>query len=62
MAVWKVPTLLTTVPSRQITSAAVVNRSIPSRSITKAGMLSVTTVVSKPMSWQTEAVSRAPWK
>ena len=62
MAIWNVPTLLTTWPSRQIASAAEVNTSIFSFCITNAGMLSVMTVTSKPMSWQTVAVSRAPWK
>ena len=43
-----------------VLTAAQVKRSIPSRSITNAGMLSVITVTSKPMSRQTVAVSRAP--
>ena len=60
MAFWNVPTLLTTWPSQQMASAAVVKTSTFSFCMTNAGILSEMTVTSKPMSWQTDAVRRAP--
>ena len=41
-------------------SAAVVKTSTFSFCMTNAGILSEMTVTSKPMSWQTDAVRRAP--
>ena len=49
-------------PSQQMASAAQVNTSTFSWRMTQAGILSVMTVTSNPMSRQTVAVSRAPWK
>jgi hypothetical protein len=60
MAIWRVPTLLTTEPSMVIRSAAVTNVVTSPRLIRCAAMPSVISRVGTPISARLSDVSRAP--